>query len=308
MTGRGVGGTASITVARTSAFRFGPFTARIDTPFADLRKLIGWSYGSPVPDDPEPLVQLQVHVGAGPLHRRLFGRQAVFRADIATPFSPYPRTHAFPLLEWGMNWCIATRAHQYLMLHAGVVERDGYALILPALPGSGKSTLTAALALSGWRLLSDEFGLLDWRSGLLHPLPRAIPLKNRSIDVIRDFAPSAAAELGPRFPKTRKGDVAHLRPPLDSRRRQQEAARPAWIVFPRFIEGSSLRLAALHDSLAFTRLSQNAFNYRLLGATGFEALSGLIRQCRCWSAEYGDLRDILSALSNLPPPSPPPSP
>jgi predicted ATPase len=33
-----------------------------------------------------------------------------------------------------------------------VVERDGHALILPAMPGSGKSTLTAALVQRGWRL------------------------------------------------------------------------------------------------------------------------------------------------------------
>lgn len=300
MSHRASGRLPSFPLALNPAYRLGPFIVRVETSFADLQQLIGWCYGDPRPGDDEEFVQFHVRIGPGPLHRRLVARQAVFGTDEANPFSPFPRTHAFPLLEWGINWCIATRAHQFLMLHAGVLERDGHALILPALPGSGKSTLTAALALNGWRLLSDEFGLLDWRTGLLHPLPRAIPLKNRSIDVIRAFAPSATAELGPRFPKTRKGDVVHLRPPLESRQRQHEAARPAWIVFPRFVDGGSLRLTALHDSLAFTRLSQNAFNYRLLGATGFEALTGLIQRCRCWSAEFGDLHDILPALQSLP--------
>jgi HprK-related kinase A len=282
----------------------GPFTVRIDSRFKDLQELIGWCYGNPRPDDSTDIIHFDVRVAPGPLYRRALLRQAVFKADTVTPFAPYPRTHAFPLLEWGLNWCIATRAHQYLMLHAGVLEHDGNALILPALPGSGKSTLTAALALRGWRLLSDEFGLLDWRTGLLHPLPRAIPLKNRSIKVIRAFAPGSAEELGPVFAKTRKGDVAHLRPPAESRRRQHEPARPAWIVFPQFIAGSNLRLAALHESLAFTRLSQNAFNYRLLGATGFDALADLVRGCRCWSADFGNLQDMLSALDALPRPQP----
>ena len=48
-----------------------------------------------------------------------------------------------------------------LLLHAGV-ERDGLALICPP-SWSGKSTLTAALSLRGWRLLSDEFGAFDPR-------------------------------------------------------------------------------------------------------------------------------------------------
>ncbi len=119
-------------------------------------------------------------------------------------------------------------------------------------------------------MLSDEFGLLDYRQNLVQPFPRAIPLKNQSIDVIRTF--SAEAQLGPVFAKTRKGNVAHLRPPQDSLLRQHELARPAWIVFPRYIAGSPLRLRALHDSVAFVRLSQNAFNYRLLGAAGFLGL------------------------------------
>lgn len=290
-------------ISRSAAlYRHGPFAVRLTTPLADLRRLLDWCYGEPTPDAGTDIIQFDVRVTHGPWSRRLISPQAVFRTDTETPFAPFPRSHAFPLLEWGLNWCIATRAHQYLMLHAGVVERDGRALILPAVPGSGKSTLTAALTMRGWRLLSDEFGLLDWRTGLLQPLPRAIPLKNQSIPVIRAFAPEAA--LGPVFPKTRKGDVAHLRPPADSRRRQHETARPAWIVFPRYVSGGRLQLTSLHDSVAFARLSQNAFNYRLLGATGFKALRALIRNCRCWSAEFGDLDTMVAALDRLPPPQP----
>ena len=65
------------------------------------------------------------------------------------------------MLEWGLNWCVAGHAHQYLMLHAAALERNGRAVILPGDPGAGKSTLTAALMLSGWRLLSDEITLVD---------------------------------------------------------------------------------------------------------------------------------------------------
>jgi HprK-related kinase A len=224
--------------------------------------------------------------------------QAVFRFENRTPFEPYPQDHAFPLLEWGTNWCIASRGHRFLMLHAGVLERDGRALLLPAMPGSGKTTLTAALAHRGWRFLSDELALVDGEQGLIHPLPRAAPLKNQAISVIRDFAPEA--DIGPVFRKTRKGDIAHLRPPADAIERQLEPAEPVWIVFPRFIAGRQLHIKQLRQSLAFTRLSQNAFNYRLLGATGFERLTRLIRRCRCYSAEYGSLSEIVAALDDLP--------
>jgi HprK-related kinase A len=217
-----------------------------------------------------------------------------FHLEDDSPFEPYPLDHAFPLLEWGLNWCIASTTHHKLMLHSAVVERGGDALVLPALPGSGKSTLSAALSHRGWRLLSDEFGMVEPGSGLLLPLPRAIALKNESIAVMRAFAPEA--HLGPVFPKTRKGTVAHLRPTPESLRRQREPARPRWLVFPQFRPGAPTEIAPVRRSLAFIRLAQNSFNYRLLGATGFRTAAALVRKCDCYAVQYGDLDDAIASL------------
>ena len=60
-------------------------------------------------------------------------------------------------------------------------------MLLPAAPGSGKTTLCAGLSLRGWRLLSDEFGLIRPGTTDLVPVPRPMALKNESIDVIRQF-------------------------------------------------------------------------------------------------------------------------
>ena len=229
--------------------------------------------------------------------RRIWRPQVRFRLDRDEPFEPFPLDHAFPLFEWGLNYGIATRAHRYCQLHSAVVEKEGRALVLPAMPGSGKSTLCAALMQRGWRLLSDEFGIVQPESGQLLPMPRAIPLKNRSIEVIRRFAPDA--RLGPRFPKTRKGDVAHLAPTTESVLRQQEPARPAWIVFPRYEEGAGNRLQPVARSEAFVRLSNNAFNYRLTGETGFRTLTAMVRQCECLEYRYSDLEQAVATMNRL---------
>ena len=137
--------------------------------------------------------------------RRLWHQQAIFTVDSSEPFEPYPYNLAYPLAEWGLNWCIALSAHQNIMLHSAVLEYKGLTVVFPATSGSGKSTLCSILMLSGWRLLSDEFSIIEPNSGKIIPIPRAIPLKNNSIDIIKNF--SEKAILGPTFEGTKKGDV-----------------------------------------------------------------------------------------------------
>jgi len=201
------------------------------------------------------------------------------------------------MYEWGLNWCIATSAHRYLMLHSGTVAFDDRAMILPGSPGSGKSTLSAALSLRGARLLSDEFGLLRPESLDLVAMPRGIPLKNTSIEAILDF--EGGAPLGPTYPNTRKGRVRHLRPDEHSLARQEVPATPRWLVFPKYQEGAEAVLQPLDRDEAFRQLAFNCFNYKLLGETAFRAVSGLVAQVDCYSFRFGRLDDAVERLTAL---------
>jgi len=213
------------------------------------------------------------------------------------------RSHlALPLFEWAVNQCIFARPHQYLMLHSAVVEKHGRAVILPAPPGSGKSTLCAALVCRGWRLLSDEVALVQPNDALLVPVPRPIGLKEASIDVIRRFSPEAA--LGPSWPGTPKGALAHMQPPADSVQRSHETARPGWLVFPTYRAGAKAELTSLSKAQGLLRAADNAFNYSVLGRTGFEALARLVDGCGCYEFVYSDLTEAVEHIERLPAPQP----
>jgi len=228
--------------------------------------------------------------------RRFIRPQVVFRENGRKLFEPFPLDMGGPLFEWGWNWCIGTRAHQYLILHSAVIEKNGIAIIMPAYPGSGKSTLCSALMLSGWRLLSDEFGLVR-SDGEVDPLPRPIPLKNQSIEVIRAFSPQAV--IGPLFPKTRKGTVAHLAPTKMSAARMKQPATPRYIIFPKFNNNAAAVLKPLKPSYALMKLATNAFNYEVLGAEGFKRVARLIRRCQCYNFTYGKLEEALPLFDSL---------
>ncbi|ACV36161.1 HprK-related kinase A [Accumulibacter sp.] len=277
--------------------RFGPFnlTIRSDlTSFASLARSLYAPY--PLPEAGE-MTDFHVGIRRPRGMRRWLRRQASFTIDGQSPFAPYTVEHAFPALEWGINWCVATRAHHLLMLHSAGVERNGRAILFPASPGDGKSTLCTALIHSGWRLMSDEFGLVRPEDGMLLPLPRLIPLKNESIDVIRRFRPEAI--IGPAFLETRKGTVAHVRPPLESIRRMHEPARPRWFVFPRWIANAPLTLEPMAKSQAFLMVATNAFNYEVLDETAFRLVADLVGSCDCYSLSYSDLDEAVAALDEL---------
>jgi HprK-related kinase A len=243
-----------------------------------------------------PAAWADLHVDLARLNgpRRWIRPQVLFQCDGERPFEPFPADTALPLLEWGTNWLIGQRMHHTLLLHAGVVERDGLALVMPATPGSGKSTLTAALGLRGWRLLSDEFGAFDLQRRAFRPVLKPVALKNQSIEVIRRFSPSA--ELGPEFPKTRKGTVAHLAAPLDAVNRVHELARPGAVLLPKWEAGSATRWTAVPARDAFTALAFNAFNYEVAGEAGFRAVVHLVRRCPAWQLTYSNLDDALARI------------
>lgn len=229
--------------------------------------------------------------------RHFLKPQVIFITDGQQPFEPFPLSHAFPLFEWGLNWCIARRSHQYLMLHAAVVEKQGKALILPALPGSGKSTLSAALAMYGWRFLSDEFTMIRPQDGKILPIPRPTPLKNASIQVIKENFLNA--EVGPLFPKTRKGTVAHLRTPESSVEQLKQAVLPELLIFPKYQANSEIQLNQLNKPYVIFKLASNAFNYELMGKAGFELVKNVTASCRCYNLTYSDLDQALPLLDDL---------
>ncbi|MDP2265618.1 MAG: HprK-related kinase A [Thiobacillus sp.] len=278
--------------------RTGPFSLKLQSRFPYVAQGLAELYGQfEVRSAHEAFADFHVSVNPPANLRRWLRPQAAFSFDGMRPFKPLPRDQAFPMLEWGLNWCVSTQAHQYLIIHAAAVEKSGQVAILPAPPGSGKSTLAAGLVLSGWRLLSDELTLIDRKTGLIHPLPRPVSLKNHSIEVIRQFSPDVyinRASLD-----TIKGTVAHMRPPRDSVMRQHETARPGWVIFPKWEAGASTRLTPRSQAQTFMFLAQNAFNYSHLGEDGFRVGSALIDQSSCYDFRYSKLDEAIAAFDQL---------
>jgi hypothetical protein len=278
--------------------RTGPFSLRVQSSIPSVAKGLVDLYGQfETRESHLAFADFHVELNSPTALRRWFRPQVDFSFDGSLPFKPLPLDQAFPMLEWGLNWCVSMHAHQYLIIHAAVVEKNGLAAILPAPPGSGKSTLTAGLVLSGWRLLSDELTLIDCHTGLIQPLPRPVSLKNQSIDVIRHFSPDAFINRASH--DTAKGTVAHMRPPKESVRRQHEPAQPGWVIFPKWMANADTQLTPRSKAQTFMFLAENAFNYSHLGTDGFRVGTALIERVDCYDFQYSLLEEAVAAFDRL---------
>jgi HprK-related kinase A len=277
--------------------RTGPFTARIFSRLPEVAGAVGALYADHELAAPDDFIDFEVAVQRPAGLRRIWRPQVEFQFDGQPPFNPLPGDQGFPLLEWGLNWCVYGQCHQYLILHAAVLERGGRALVLPAPSGSGKSTLCAGLLFNGWRLLSDELTLICPQNGDIVPNPRPVSLKNESIEVISRFAPQV--NFGSRVSETTKGVVAHFAAPAEALRRAGQRARPGWVVLPRYVRQAPAALQPLDRARAFMHLVENAFNYDIFGAEGFELLASVIDRSDCYSFEYSSLHEAVALFDRL---------
>lgn len=209
--------------------------------------------------------------------------------------APLPLSLGLIAAEMAMNLQVALGERQFLLLHAASVERDGRAIIMTGESGSGKSTLSALLMTQGWRLLGDEFALVDTATGTLHPFPRPISLKNDAIAVME--ARVDQQRFGPVLHDTPKGTLRHLLPDRNSIKAMDIPAHPALILFPAF--GHARDVRPVGKSEAFMRLTQASTNYVALGEKGFAALGRLVTSVPALAIDYPDTISALDLVEQM---------
>jgi HprK-related kinase A len=237
-------------------------------------------------DYPKPEIpDFNVHLFAGRPWRRILRPSVMIGGDYSIPdAAPLPLAQGLLAAEMGMNLQMALAQRHYLLLHASAVERDGKAVLMTGISGAGKSTLAALLMARGWRLMGDEFVLIDPATGLAHAFPRLISLKNEAIAVAQAAYPQG--RFGPLLAGTPKGDIRHLVPDVRAIAEMAVPAQPSLLLFPRF--GFAAAERPVPPSEAFVRLTQASTNYVHLAERGFDALSRLVQTVPARAIDYPD--------------------
>jgi HprK-related kinase A len=275
--------------------RVGPRVFRIGSdrggPVAALRELY-----ADYPQDEDAIPHRTVRLEATSLLRRFVRAQVAIRGDYELPGAvPVGLSHGLIAAEMGMNLQMALGERRFLLLHAASVERDGRALLMTGDSGSGKSTLSAVLGCRGWRFLGDEFALIEPATGLVHPFPRPVSLKNEAIAEMVRRCPGV--RFGPLIAGTPKGDIRHMIPEEAAIAAMDRPAMPALILFPRF--GFEAETRTVGPSETFVRLTRASTNYVALGEAGFDALTRLVTSVPARAIDYPDTEAALKLVEAL---------
>lgn len=282
----------------------GPFRIRLRSTIPAVDAYLASHYRDfPVLRQPGSHFSIGVHPPS--VLRRYVRPQARFTVNGRTPFLDVPARLAHGLFEWGFNWAIGRTAHQWVIVHAGVVERGGRAMLLPASPGSGKSTLCAALAHAGWRLLSDEFAIVDPKTSEIVPIPRPIALKGPSIGIIG--ARVRDGRFGAALTDLEQRVASHLAPPATAVAMQHVRGLAAWIIVPKWKAGAAFTLEPVERARMTAHLADSSFNYNMVGPAGFDRLVDLVDASTCGALTYSDLDDAVARLDDLAKHSPTPA-
>lgn len=224
------------------------------------------------------------------------GKRVEFIWEGKSPFPSLPLSQTHPLFEWGLNWAIATLSGNDIVIHSAVIEKKRTALLLPGDPGSGKSTLCAALAFSGWRLLSDELTIINRQTLKVRPIPRPISLKDQSIRLIKLLYPEKF--ITEPISETRKGDIAYAKPDEDAVMATNEEAPIGLILFPQYQPGTALEVTQISRAFALAKLLENTFNVGLLGKEGFVDAARAIADADCYQVAYSSFDELIPWLNS----------
>ena len=243
------------------------------------------------------VTDISVNVRPPSILRKFVRRQIIPDPGFIVPAVPLPPRLAPLAMEMGLNLSIALKCCRLTTFHAAVVGNENGTILISAKSGGGKSTLASALMEDGYRLYSDEFGLLDMQEGFLWPHPRPVSLKAESIEIVKDF--TGADWLTKTLTGTPKGDIAYRRARASDIESASKPGHAKLLLFPVFAVGTSARAKEIPKAEALMKLIPSSTNYHLLGEGAFKASVKMVENAKAYEISYGNVEDSLTMARDL---------
>lgn len=189
----------------------------------------------------------------------------------------------------------------FTTLHAGAVCKAGGAILLPAVTGLGKTTLTAYLVARGWRYGGDDvvgIGRFDMQDTIhLLPFPTALGIKDGSVEILRPHFPALddARTISYGSKSVRYAPCEDKLAPMTGDWRTVRA-----LVFPAYESNAALQLDALAAPDALRMILEAGWGDGVeLDPPGFDLLLDAVNILPAYTMRYSSLEAASAALDAL---------
>ncbi len=192
-------------------------------------------------------------------------------------------------LLWHVNRAVVDASSEHVLLHSAGVSRDGLGVVLPGAPGSGKTTLCAALVQRGYGYLSDEVVAVADDDAMLFSFPKSFALEEGSIEALwGPGGPHGSGGVADHLPGAEK---RHVTPDRVRAGAVSGGCRARLVVAPRYRAGCRTALSRLGTADALTVLVANGVNMQRHGGAGIRRLAALAKRSACFTLEFSDLEE-----------------
>jgi hypothetical protein len=140
------------------------------------------------------------------------------------------------------------------ILHAAAIRLKGHCIVLPALGGSGKTSLAAALMHQGAEYFGDDVVPLMSRHGEICPLRTSLCLKENSWSLLKERFPDIFKQ--PLLIRDNK--LIRYMPPSPTLGDEGETLKAKLVIFPKYRKGAQASIQSLAAVDAFKKLISTA--------------------------------------------------
>lgn len=190
---------------------------------------------------------------------------------------------------------LACKSNDWLViLHAAGVSWKGHGIVFPALGGSGKTTLTAALIKHGFDYINDDVIPLLRDTGELVHLPISLSIKSGSWPLLQSLYPELESleVFG-----VQERRVKYLPSPAHI---SQQVLVADYIILPNYQAGAVTKLESIAQSMALQAIIEGESLLRLpLKKEDIAALIEWIKPLGCYRLTYDKLEPAVDLLQQF---------
>ena len=199
-------------------------------------------------------------------------------------------------IEWIIIDTALEKMEGFYQIHGGAVVKNNMGLILPAAPGSGKTTLTVALTMNGFKCLSDDIVLIDADSLKLNPFSRNIFITEEKKDVFDRYGiglPLRKSE----WMEYGGWDFIPPHPvPLPQGEREFNVD---FIIFPNYNPAQKTELKRISKGKAIFEIIKESFNIHKFRDRGVDIVHRLVENAECYQLTVNNLNEAVDIISDL---------